>query len=89
MMPKLDGFGLLKAIRNDALLASTPVIMLSARAAEEARIEGIEAGADDYLVKPFAADAGVELVGAQFGAFFYNVQDDDGDRYMLHREMTG
>lgn len=55
MMPKLDGFGLLEAIRSDERLASTPVIMLSARAGEEARVEGIESGADDYLTKPFAA----------------------------------
>src|SRR5262249_36739742 len=55
MMPKLDGFGLLKALREDELLATIPVILLSARAGEEARIEGMEAGADDYLVKPFSA----------------------------------
>ena len=55
MMPRLDGFGLLRAIRADRDLASTPVIMLSARAAEEATVEGIEAGADDYITKPFSA----------------------------------
>ena len=55
MMPRLDGFGLLRAIREDATLASTPVIMLSARAVEEARVEGLRANADDYLVKPFTA----------------------------------
>jgi PAS domain S-box-containing protein len=53
MMPRLDGFGLLRAIREDATLASTPVIMLSARAGEETRVEGLRADADDYLVKPF------------------------------------
>lgn len=55
MMPELDGFGLLKAIREDADLRDLPVIMLSARAGEEARIEGLDAGADDYLIKPFSA----------------------------------
>ena len=55
MMPMLDGFGLLRALRDDPQLASVPVILLSARAGEEARIEGIEAGADDYLIKPFSA----------------------------------
>jgi PAS domain S-box-containing protein len=55
MMPGLDGFGVLRAIRNDANVNSTPVILLSARAGEESRVEGIEAGADDYLVKPFTA----------------------------------
>jgi len=55
MMPRLDGFGLLRAIRDDSALASTPVILLSARAGEESRVEGMQADADDYLVKPFAA----------------------------------
>jgi PAS domain S-box-containing protein len=55
MMPRLDGFALLAAIRADARTRSLPVIMLSARAGEEARIEGVGAGADDYLVKPFSA----------------------------------
>jgi len=55
MMPQLDGFGLLRAIRDDAALASMPVILLSARAGEESRVEGLQAGADDYLVKPFTA----------------------------------
>ena len=55
MMPNLDGFGLLKALREDPRTAATPLIMLSARAGEEARVEGLEAGADDYLTKPFSA----------------------------------
>ncbi|HEX2489811.1 MAG TPA: PAS domain S-box protein, partial [Blastocatellia bacterium] len=55
MMPKLDGFGLLKALREDELLTTIPVILLSARAGDEARVEGMEAGADDYLIKPFSA----------------------------------
>jgi len=55
MMPRLDGFGLLKALRNDEKNATVPVILLSARAGEESRVEGIGAGADDYLIKPFSA----------------------------------
>ncbi len=55
MMSKLDGFGLLKALRADERTATIPVILLSARAGEEARVEGLGAGADDYLVKPFSA----------------------------------
>ncbi len=55
MMPVLDGFGLLRAIREDADLRDLPVILLSARAGEEASVEGLSAGADDYLVKPFSA----------------------------------
>ncbi len=55
MMPHLDGFGLLSAIRHEPTLAGVPVVLLSARAGEEAKVEGLQAGADDYLVKPFAA----------------------------------
>ena len=55
MMPGLDGFGLLREIRADPELRDLPVIMLSARAGEEARVEGLDAGADDYLIKPFPA----------------------------------
>jgi PAS domain S-box-containing protein len=54
MMPGLDGFGLLRAIRSDASLRDLPVIFLSARAGEESKVEGLDAGADDYLVKPFS-----------------------------------
>lgn len=55
MMPRLDGFALLRALRADESLRSIPVILLSARAGEESRIEGLAAGADDYLAKPFSA----------------------------------
>ena len=146
MMPRLDGFGLLRAVRTDPTLAGAPVILLSARAGEEAKVEGLEAGADDYLTKPFAArellarvnaniqlaelrrdlvraleakqadlenqtralqitnraaaaisgdldlnhlvqtitDAAVELTHAEFGAFFYNLVDEAGERYTLY-----
>ncbi len=55
MMPILDGFELLKVLRGDEQTRTIPVILLSARAGEESRVEGIEAGADDYLIKPFSA----------------------------------
>jgi signal transduction histidine kinase len=55
MMPELDGFGLLRELRANELTSTIPVILLSARAGEEARVEGMEAGADDYIVKPFTA----------------------------------
>jgi signal transduction histidine kinase/DNA-binding response OmpR family regulator len=139
MMPRLDGFGLLAAMRADPHLRDLPVILLSARAGEEAHVEGLDAGADDYLVKPFAArellarvrsnlelarirreaaeqirdearrlellnrtgnaiaaeldlerlvqavtDAAVDLTGAEFGAFFYNVLNDAGESQTLH-----
>ncbi|MEA2559991.1 MAG: hypothetical protein QOH06_1495 [Acidobacteriota bacterium] len=64
MMPGLDGFELLSALRSDPRTATVPVILLSARAGEEARVEGLQAGADDYLVKPFSARELVARVGA-------------------------
>ncbi len=64
MMPRLDGFGLLRALRTDPGTAGVPVILLSARAGEESRVEGMVAGADDYLVKPFGARELLARVGA-------------------------
>jgi PAS domain S-box-containing protein len=55
MMPVLDGFGLLREVRGSPGLSHIPVILLSARAGEESRVDGVSAGADDYLVKPFSA----------------------------------
>lgn len=55
MMPGLDGLQLLAALRADPRTAALPVLLLSARAGQEASIEGLLAGADDYLVKPFVA----------------------------------
>ena len=55
MMPRLDGFGLLRAVRDDPALRELPIIMLSARAGDDAKVEGLDAGADDYLTKPFSA----------------------------------
>ena len=54
MMPRVDGFELLATLRQDPRTRRVPVIMLSARAGEEATVEGLDAGADDYLVKPFS-----------------------------------
>ena len=55
MMPKLDGQQLTRAVRADPSVREVPVMLLSARAGEEARIEALNAGADDYVVKPFSA----------------------------------
>jgi PAS domain S-box-containing protein len=55
MMPRLDGFGLLSGLREDPQLQEIPLLLLSARAGEEARVEGLDRGADDYLIKPFSA----------------------------------
>ena len=64
MMPHLDGFGLLREIRTDPETRGLPVLLVSARAGEESRVEGMEAGADDYLVKPFGARELLARVGA-------------------------
>jgi signal transduction histidine kinase/class 3 adenylate cyclase len=53
MMPRASGRQLLAAVRQDAALGNVPVIFLTARAAAEARIESLDAGADDYVAKPF------------------------------------
>jgi signal transduction histidine kinase len=55
MMPEMDGFALVRALRGDGRTRGTPIILLSARAGEEATVEGLRSGADDYLVKPFSA----------------------------------
>lgn len=65
MMPLLDGFQLVEKLRSTPATASIPIIMLSARAGEESRIEGVNAGADDYLVKPFSARELLARVGAR------------------------
>jgi signal transduction histidine kinase len=65
MMPEMDGFGLLAALRQNPATRTVPVIMLSARAGEEARIDGIDAGAEDYLTKPFSARELLARVEAQ------------------------
>ncbi len=65
MMPNLSGLGLLAQLRADPATSSLPVILLTARAGEESRDEGLETGADDYLVKPFHARELMARVGAQ------------------------
>ncbi len=65
MMPVLDGFGVLAELRADERTRDIPVVMLSARAGEEARLEGIQSGADDYVTKPFTARELVVRIEAQ------------------------
>jgi signal transduction histidine kinase/DNA-binding NarL/FixJ family response regulator len=68
MMPKLDGFDFVAAIRRDTELAATPIVMLSARAGDEAVSEGYAGGADDYLPKPFRSQELVERIAARLSA---------------------
>lgn len=55
MMPGMDGLQLLRELRSESSTREVPIILLSARAGEESRVEGLEMGADDYLIKPFSA----------------------------------
>jgi PAS domain S-box-containing protein len=68
MMPGLDGFALVRELRQDPRHQLLPVILLSARAGEEATAEGLEAGANDYLVKPFSARELLVRVSSLLGA---------------------
>jgi PAS domain S-box-containing protein len=65
MMPVMDGKQMLRYIRDNAVTSRLPVVFLSARAGEEARIDGLEAGADDYLVKPFSGKELLTKIWAQ------------------------
>ncbi len=69
MMPGLGGFEFLRELRADTAMTTVPVILLSARAGEEAESEGLEAGADDYLVKPFTARELMARVGAHISMY--------------------
>ncbi|AUX48835.1 hypothetical protein SOCE26_103770 [Sorangium cellulosum] len=65
MLPGLDGFGLLAALRADPRTQLVPVVLISARSGEESRVHGAEAGADDYLVKPFSTRELLARVGGR------------------------
>ncbi|PTL82795.1 ATP-binding protein [Vitiosangium sp. GDMCC 1.1324] len=81
MMPNLDGFGLLRELRADERTRHLPVIVLSARAGEEAHVEGLRAGADDYLVKPFSTRELVARVEAQLArARLRALEEEHGKR---------
>lgn len=82
MMPLLDGFGLLKKLKSKPELMNIPIILLSARAGQEARIEGIDAGADDYLVKPFSTRELRARVKAQLAKYESRKEQEDHFRIM-------
>ena len=65
MMPEMDGIQLLKAIKENKKYERIPVILLTARAGEESKIEGYQIGADDYLVKPFSIKELLARITAQ------------------------
>ena len=76
MMPRLDGYGLIEALRGDERTRSVPIMLLSARAGEEARVAGMAAGADEYLVKPFSARELLVRVGALLRAAGFRSEAD-------------
>jgi PAS domain S-box-containing protein len=88
MMPELDGFALLAAIRANEPSQSIPVILLSARAGEEARIEGLHAGADEYLVKPFSARELVARVASQLQLARVRRDTEQALRYRSEQHQT-
>jgi signal transduction histidine kinase/DNA-binding response OmpR family regulator len=88
MMPGLDGFALLRALRADPATRDVAIILVSARAGEESRIEGLEAGADDYVTKPFAARELLARVEATLRLRELRAQAEAERRALLDREHT-
>jgi PAS domain S-box-containing protein len=90
MMPKMDGFELLSYLKSDSSLKTIPVILLSARAGEEARVEGLQAGADDYLVKPFNAQELLARVKANLNLeLHYARQEAEEARWHSEEQFKG
>jgi PAS domain S-box-containing protein len=87
MMPRMDGFALLRELRAAESTRTIPVILLSARAGEDARIEGMKAGADDYMVKPFTARELLARVGAHLA--MSRLRSEAADRERALRAEAG
>jgi PAS domain S-box-containing protein len=89
MMPVLDGLGMLDAIRADPATNTLPVILLSARAGEEARVQGLAARADDYLVKPFTARELLARVEVHLSLAHMRKQEAQRVRETIEAELKG
>ncbi len=85
MLPGIDGFELLRQIRSDPRLREIPFILLSARAGDEARIEGLQAGASDYIVKPFSGRELVARVEARLAFQALRCESDQKVSAMMDR----
>ena len=86
MLPKMDGFEVCKRIKQDSHLASTPIIMLTARGEEVDRIVGLELGADDYMVKPFSPRELVLRIKAILKR--HQPKSDDGKQILAVGKIT-
>ena len=89
MMPRLDGLGLVAALRADARTAAVPVLLLSARAGQEASVEGLRAGADDYLVKPFSAVELLARVRSNLGMARFRNRESQFRRALIDAMQEG
>src|SRR5204862_87540 len=88
MMPKLDGQQLTRAVRADRTLRDVPVVLLSARAGEEARIEALKEGADDYVVKPFSARELLARIASQLELARLRAETEQALRYRSEEHQT-
>lgn len=76
MLPDVSGLELVRRIKRDELLSSIPVIMLTAKAEEHNKIDGLDAGADDYMTKPFS----VKELSARIRAVIRRSSSSDNNR---------
>jgi signal transduction histidine kinase len=89
MMPGLDGFGLLRRLRSEDRTKAIPVMMASARAGEEAKVGGLQAGADDYITKPFSARELLARVDTQLKLARLRVRaEEERERFRAIFEMA-
>lgn len=77
MLPGMTGLELCRRLRRESLTEKTPIIMLTAKAAEGDRVLGLETGADDYVVKPFS----IKEVTARIRAVLRRVETDESPTY--------
>jgi signal transduction histidine kinase len=88
MMPILDGFGLLRQIRASPDTETIPFVLLSARAGEEARVEGLRAGADDYLIKPFTSRELLARISARIDLTRVRAESEREIRRLMTHEQA-
>lgn len=89
MMPLMDGIELLRAIKQNMMTANIPIILLTARAGEESKIDGFATGADDYLVKPFSSRELLSRVHAQIDIAERRVQTENRIKEILTQLPAG